>query len=59
MGPLDDLPTLIPIKIRNKMKLQSFDKMKIDWNEAIINSMTKKEREEPEIIDGSRRMRIS
>ena len=42
MGPLDDLMTLIPIKIRNKMKLQSFDKMKIDWNEAIINSMTKK-----------------
>ena len=41
------------------MKLQSFDKMKIDWNEAIINSMTKNEREEPEIIDGSRRMRIS
>ena len=59
MGPLDDLMTLIPTKIRNKMKLQSFDKMKIDWNEAIINSMTKNEREKPEIIDGSRRMRIS
>jgi len=59
MGSLNDLMTLIPTRIRSKMKLQNFDKMKIDWNEAIINSMTENEREKPEIIDGSRRLRIS
>ena len=59
MGSLNDLMTLIPLKIRNKMKLQNFDVMKIDWYEAIINSMTENEREKPEIIDGSRRLRIS
>tara|TARA_Y100001960_G_C14180690_1_gene590083 strand:+ start:18 stop:287 length:270 start_codon:yes stop_codon:yes gene_type:complete len=29
------------------------------WVEAIINSMTKKERSKPEIINGSRRKRIA
>ena len=59
MGSLNDLMTLIPLKIRNKMKLQNFDVMQIDWYEAIINSMTENERAKPEIIDGSRRLRIS
>ena len=59
MGSLNDLMTLIPAKIRNKMKLQNFDVMSIDWHEAIINSMTENERAKPEIIDGSRRLRIS
>ena len=59
MGSLNDLMGLMPLKIRNKMKLQNFDKMNIDWYEAIINSMTQEEREKPEIIDGRRRLRIS
>ena len=59
MGSLNDLMTLIPLKIRNKMKLQNFDVMNINWHESVINSMTENERVKPEIIDGSRRLRIS
>ena len=59
MGSLNDLMTLIPLKIRNKMKLQNFDVMNINWHESVINSMTENERLKPEIIDGSRRLRIS
>ena len=59
MGSLNDLMTLIPLKMRNKMKLQNFDVMNINWHESVINSMTENERVKPEIIDGSRRLRIS
>ena len=52
MGSLNDLMTLIPIKIRNKMKLKNFDVMKIDWYEAIINSMTENERENQKLSMG-------
>ena len=35
------------------------DDRKLKWVEAIINSMTPLERENPEIINGSRRKRIA
>ena len=35
------------------------DENHLDWTEAIINSMTEKERKNPQIIDGSRRSRIA
>ena len=35
------------------------DDRQIVWTEAIINSMNKNERKNPNIIDGSRRLRIS
>jgi len=39
--------------------MQIFDEKLLSVNEAIILSMTKKERENPDIISGSRRKRIS
>ena len=42
-----------------KNKIQTFDEKKIIWMSAIINSMTLYERQNPEIINGSRRKRIS
>ncbi len=59
MGPLDSIMRMIP-GLSNKLPAD----LKIDDNalrhvEAIIQSMTHKEREKPDIINGSRRLRIS
>lgn len=56
MGMLDKLPGInsIPDEVKNKMN----DK-EIYRKEAIINSMTPKERRKPEIIKGSRKKRIA
>ncbi|MCB5249062.1 MAG: signal recognition particle protein [Candidatus Cloacimonadales bacterium] len=59
MGPLESIIKMIP-GIGSKLPAD----LKIDDNalkhvEAIIQSMTHKEREKPEILNGSRRLRIS
>ena len=41
------------------MKNESIDEKTISMNEAIILSMTKKEREGPKVINGSRKKRIA
>ncbi|WP_173916506.1 signal recognition particle protein [Halobacillus sp. Marseille-Q1614] len=60
MGPLDELINMIPGA--NKMKgLQnaSFDDKQIVHVEAIIQSMTKKERIDPSLMNASRKKRIA
>ncbi|WP_050614749.1 signal recognition particle protein [Bacillus testis] len=60
MGPLDDLLKMLPGA--NKMKglnNVSIDEKQIGHVEAIIRSMTAKEKENPEIINASRRKRIA
>jgi signal recognition particle subunit SRP54 len=58
MGSLSSLMNMVPgfSKIKKNINLND-DEFK--WVEAIINSMTKKERNKPEIINGSRRKRIA
>jgi len=60
MGPLDELLKMMPgankIKGLNNMTV---DEKQIAHVEAIIKSMTKKEKEHPEIINASRRKRIA
>ncbi|GAB1366805.1 signal recognition particle protein [Candidatus Cloacimonadaceae bacterium] len=59
MGPLDSIIRMIPglgSKLPADLKI---DDKALKHVEAIIQSMTDKERERPEIINGSRRMRIS
>jgi len=57
MGPLDDLMAMIPGMSKFKgMQPQEKDLVTV---EAIINSMTKKERQTPSVIDGSRKKRIA
>ena len=58
MGSLSSLMSMVPgfSKIKKDVSLND-DEFK--WIEAIINSMTKKERRKPEIINGSRRKRIA
>lgn len=60
MGPLEDLLAMMPggSKLKGMKNLQIDDK-KIDQVEAIIRSMTPKEKADPEIINASRRKRIA
>jgi signal recognition particle subunit SRP54 len=61
MGGMEGVLSLLPgvSKAKEQMKNANVDEKLLSANEAIILSMTKKERENPEIISGSRRKRIS
>jgi signal recognition particle subunit SRP54 len=59
MGPLEDIISMIPGVNKSALKGVSVDEKEFDRIEAIIKSMTFKEREKPEIIDRSRRKRIA
>jgi len=60
MGPLDELMKMMPgaNKIKGLNNLQ-IDEKQISHVEAIIKSMTKTEKSQPEIINSSRRKRIA
>jgi signal recognition particle subunit SRP54 len=57
MGPLEDIVGLIPGM--SKMKGINLDERAMVRLEAIISSMTREERLNPDVIDGSRRKRIA
>ncbi|NLN15089.1 MAG: signal recognition particle protein [Tissierellia bacterium] len=59
LGPLDQLIGMIPGMNSKALKGLNIDERDINRIEAIIKSMTKQERENPEIIDSSRRKRIA
>ena len=61
MGGLEGVMSFLPgvSKIKSQMDQAGIDESIISQNEAIILSMTKKERQNPKIIDGSRRKRIA
>lgn len=59
MGPLNQLLAMIPGFNANVMKDIELDEKKMARVEAIIKSMTKEERNNPSIINGSRRKRIA
>ncbi|MBL7976004.1 MAG: signal recognition particle protein, partial [Candidatus Kapabacteria bacterium] len=58
MGSLKDLLGMIP-GMDKAMRNVEIDDSAFTKVEAIINSMTKKEREQPKILNGSRRLRIA
>jgi len=58
MGSLSDLVSMIP-GLGSKIKSTDIDESKIKKFKAIIQSMTVKERQNPEIIKGSQRKRIA
>jgi signal recognition particle subunit SRP54 len=58
MGPLESLLKLLP-GMGSAMKDVNFDPKELGRVEAIISSMTKKERAQPHIINMSRKVRIS
>jgi signal recognition particle subunit SRP54 len=59
MGPLNQLLGMIPGLNANALKNVEIDEKKMVHIEAIIQSMTKEERLNPSIINGSRRKRIA
>ena len=61
MGSMDQILEMIPGMGNNARKMMSgdLDETKLKRIEAIIHSMTPDERQRPEIINGSRRRRIS
>jgi len=60
MGPLEDIMSMIPGAGKMKgLKNAQIDEKQLVHIEAIIQSMTKKERSEPEIISASRKKRIA
>jgi signal recognition particle subunit SRP54 len=61
MGSLSQIMEMIPGmgQMSSKLKAGAFDDGQIERVEAIIRSMTREERQKPEIINGSRRRRIS
>lgn len=59
MGPIDQLMGMIPGIDAKALKGLDINDKDISRIEAIIKSMTKKERDNPDIIDSSRRKRIS
>ncbi|MGC4375612.1 signal recognition particle protein [Fictibacillus sp. Mic-4] len=60
LGPLDELLGMLPGAAKMKgLKNIQIDEKQLGHVEAIIQSMTKHEREQPEIINASRRKRIA
>lgn len=59
MGPLEDILAMVPGINSKQLKGINIDEKDIKRIEAMIQSMTMKEREKPEIIDGSRKKRIA
>lgn len=60
MGPLEDLMNMIPGANKMKgLKNAQFDEKQLSHVEAIIQSMTKKERQDPSIMNASRKKRVA
>ncbi len=60
MGPLDEIMGMIPgLGGAKQLKNLQMDDKQLDYIEAIIKSMTKEERRNPDVINGSRRRRIA
>src|SRR5690606_41465179 len=58
-GSIKKMMGMLPGMGKMKEQLDNFDEREIVRTEAIIQSMTKAERENPKILNGSRRLRIA
>jgi signal recognition particle subunit SRP54 len=60
MGPLSSLVGMLPnVGGLNKIREEDFDQGALVRMEAILDSMTAKEREHPQVLNGSRKKRIA
>ena len=59
LGPLEDILGMIPGMNNKMLKNINIDEKEFVRVEAIIKSMTKEERQKPDLIDNSRRKRIA
>ncbi|MBI86897.1 MAG: signal recognition particle protein [Candidatus Marinimicrobia bacterium] len=59
IGSMSSILNMLPGRSSRALKNLRMDDRQIIWTEAIINSMNKNERKTPNIINGSRRLRIA
>ncbi len=59
IGSISSILNMFPGRSSKALKNLRMDDRQIIWTEAIINSMNKNERKTPNIINGSRRLRIA
>ena len=59
MGPLGDIMKMIPGMGAQMKNMPAVDERELDRTQAIVQSMTRQERDDPEIVDPSRRRRIA
>ena len=59
IGSMSSILSMLPGTSSKALKNFRMDDRQIIWTEAIINSMNKNERKTPNIINGSRRLRIA
>src|SRR5699024_3147498 len=59
MGPIEDLISMIPVANKKTIKNVQVDEQQLDYVKAIIESMTKDERQIPSVINASRKKRIA
>lgn len=59
LGSINDILSMIPGMNKSKISQQDIDEKKITKLKSIIQSMTKEERENPAILNSSRKRRIS
>jgi signal recognition particle subunit SRP54 len=59
LGPLKNILGMMPGAAKNKELLEKVNDKDLDRAEAIVRSMTPGERQNPKIINGSRRLRIA
>jgi len=59
LGPISNLLGMLPGAAQNRELLSQVSDKDLDRAEAIVNSMTPDERQNPKIINGSRRARIA
>ena len=59
MGNLKSMLAMMPGAGQMRAQLENFDEKEIDRTEAIIRSMTPLERQQPKVLNGSRRLRIA
>jgi signal recognition particle subunit SRP54 len=59
MGSMKKIMGMLPGMGQYRQALEEFDESSVDRIEAIVNSMTPAERNDPKILNGSRRLRIA
>jgi signal recognition particle subunit SRP54 len=59
MGSIKNMLGMLPGAKGMRDQLDNFDESEITRTEAIIQSMTRKERQQPKVLNGSRRVRIA
>jgi signal recognition particle subunit SRP54 len=59
LGPLEGVLKMLPGVNTKMLKQANADPKRIKWVEAIVLSMTNEERKKPDLLNGSRRLRVA